>query len=173
MKISKQYIKDLVFPRKEGLENKWWHRLITVLLCASTFLVLIFSCIIVVSQNHNWYKYTVNSYNFEENYNQAEGKEVSCSGVPTTSTINSKDRSLMMFCDNHLVDSKNFKVVNGLDLVPVKVKAKITSQFLYPSFFIDVFKSLLIVIVLTLGWFILWESIIYRTFLYIVYGNKK
>lgn len=45
MKISKEKIKNIVFPYREGLENKWWHRLIKVFF---VFLLVIVSVIVYI-----------------------------------------------------------------------------------------------------------------------------
>ena len=44
--------------------------------------------------------------------------------------------------------------------------------FLLFLFFIGV-VSLWIVILVVIGWFVFWESIIYRAFLYIIYGRDS
>lgn len=49
------------------------------------------------------------------------------------------------------------------------LKAKRTTEIIYPVFF----KNLAYVVLSILIWFIFWESIVYRTLLYVIYGRKK
>ena len=61
------------------------------------------------------------------------------------------------------------KQVNFIYGLGLDIKAKMTTSIVYPVLFLN----LLYLVLTILGWFIFWESIIYRTLLYIIYGKKK
>lgn len=182
-------IKNIIFPQIEGLEKKWWHRLANVLICMSTIIILAISSISLCQDQH---AYPVISYDFEHNYNQAKGREVICENLPYLSNQD------MWHCGDYVVDvsdialrykesfysnnsntildsSKGYtleelKAMGAVELksTAIKLKAKIADNAV-----IVIFKNIGYLILITFGWFVLWESIIYRVFLYIVYGNKK
>lgn len=67
--------------------------------------------------------------------------------------------------DEYLTD-KQIGFVGSLWL---GIKAKMTTSIIYSI----LLQNLLYVILAVLGWFIFWESIVYRTILYIIYGKRK
>lgn len=71
----------IAIPTREGLENKWWHRLVVVLIYGSTIAVFLFLLMLalqeILNKDFKWklYEYT---YSFEKGYNTAKGKEEKC-----------------------------------------------------------------------------------------------
>lgn len=64
--------------------------------------------------------------------------------------------------DNIGVEISHMRFIRGFSV-------KINTEIIYLKFFEDIFLILAIVA----GWFIFWQSIIYRTILYVIYGKKK
>lgn len=71
----------IVIPRRGGLENKWWHRLIVVLIYGSTIAVFIYIgvniSINIFRKDFKWESYHY-IYSFEKEYNAAKGTEENC-----------------------------------------------------------------------------------------------
>ena len=65
-------------------------------------------------------------------------------------------------------DQVNILRVSFLESI-LETKAKEVTTIIYPALLL----SLLCIILATFFWFIFWGSIVYRTILYIIYGNKK
>jgi len=60
-------------------ENKWWHRLFTVLLFGSASFVFIFALSLALgSSNYHWITYHPVAFSLEPNYQQAIGTEFPC-----------------------------------------------------------------------------------------------
>lgn len=246
---------NILLVHRTEVENKWWHRLINVLICGSTVLVAIGSFFVVYTSLH-WKDYTYNAYDFEKNYASAVGHEVGCKFNETSLSLvcdgdqanaldligkynqilrekypviasycdSSKDKltptlneqqlkenldalqqagesvqERQAYVDNysksndgnytlkrqpltdHEFQCKNFAIIKSTDpsvdlyatysswVLQVGFKAKRTTIILYST----LIKHFLIWMSMILGWFIFWESIIYRTLLYIIYGKKR
>lgn len=70
--------------------------------------------------------------------------------------------------DPHLTDDQA-GYLNGIWGKLLFLKAKRTIHIVYPVFF----KNLSYLLLAVTGWFIFWESIVYKTLLYIIFGKKK
>jgi hypothetical protein len=230
------------------VENKWWHRLVRVLIFGSTIVVAIFAITFFISNSEIWKQYSYPAFSFEDNYSTTKGKEVNCfidfkpTGVTCgeyaggkgpyeakyavdlsdfTKRYNKaiKDEVGQNTTDKICADGKAFQSerdklgIEGLDpkmlscmritvdIAPIQIedfpsklnyqrltydeyltdkqigfirslwlgiKAKMTTSIIYPIFL----TNLLYVILAIIGWFIFWESIVYRTLLYILYGKN-
>jgi hypothetical protein len=76
-------------PTREGLENKWWHRLIVVLIYSSTIFVFLFIGMNIFNYlrgEFKWKSYNY-TYSFEKEYSTARGKEENCDIRKTGDTI--------------------------------------------------------------------------------------
>ena len=70
---------NILLVKKPETENKWWHRLFVVFLFGSGVIVFILSIFLTVdSNNHDWITYNPAVFSFEQNYNEAGGKEIFC-----------------------------------------------------------------------------------------------
>jgi hypothetical protein len=178
MIITKEKINKIIFPCKNGLENKWWHRLANVLICISTLIVLAVSSALLLFDYQNQHVYTAISYDFEDNYNEAKGKEVVCENVPMYSS-----GETVWHCGNYIVDISDI-VLRQKEAHPLQklkaigdVEIKFTRTKLEVKVINDtaivMLKNIGYIILITIGWFIFWQSIVYRIFIYIVFGNKK
>ncbi len=77
MKINNKITNFFLVKRPET-ENKWWHRLFTVLLFGSTIFVLILTVYLSIgNNNHDWVANNI-TFNLEPNYKEAIGKEFPC-----------------------------------------------------------------------------------------------
>jgi hypothetical protein len=74
----KRFLSFLLVRRPET-ENKWWHRLFTVLLFGSALVALVISVFLTIdSYNHTWITHKPVAFSLESNYQDANGKELSC-----------------------------------------------------------------------------------------------
>ncbi len=158
----KEKIKKFLIPWREDLDKKWWHRLINVFIYGSTISIIIFLFVLLFTGSSlAKFKYT---YSFDPEYPVITGEEfINCklSGGRLFHGIN---------CDNFSIslDDTDFGRIllqNNLDNMSVKK----TFHILY----FKLFSSLGIIFLITLGWFIFWESIVYRIILYIIYGRNQ
>ncbi len=69
---------NILLVRRTEVENKWWHRLISVVIYGSTILVAISAITLFVLKSEMWKKYSYTAFSFEDNYSTAQGKEVRC-----------------------------------------------------------------------------------------------
>lgn len=204
---------DLVIVRRKESENKWWNRLFTVLVIASTIVVLLITGVIFYPNKYYWKKYEFTSFSFEPKYPEAKGESVYCEYkgfednyfvcgeyVPTDITkrfngvmkekyslpdvpescleLNTINQSGLLyrlqssFCESekqgkyavyikeHEDERKNFYA---------ETRAKIVTTIVWGI----LLKYIGLVLAITVGWFIFWESITYRTVLYIIFGSRK
>lgn len=213
-------ILEILLVRRTEIQNKWWDRLINVLMYGTTIIIAIISFSFLSDLSVKKYvHYTYTAYNFENNYSTNTGKEVGCIygaysivcgdvAIQRSDIITPKNtlKQLIDYSkanpasdiasqlqqaitsgayDQQAVDEgvdlswagrpvptdqqlKEGKIINLLrENKDVKIKQE--TEILYPS----LFKDMTIIILITLTWFIFWQSIIYRTFVYIIYGKKK
>ena len=213
-------ILEILLVRRTEIQNKWWDRLINVLMYGTTIVIAIISFSLLSDLSVKKYiHHTYTAYNFEDNYSINMGKEVGC--IYGTYSIVCGDvaiqRSDIITPKNTLKQLIGYSKANptsdiasqleqaitsgaydqqaadeGVDLswagrpVPTDqqlkerriinllrenkdVKIKQETEILYLS----LFKDMATMILITLTWFIFWQSIIYRTFAYIIYGKKK
>jgi hypothetical protein len=67
---------DMEDIRKDTVAETWWHRLLRVLMYASTCLVLVFAGFVLIDSSDNYtYSYT---YSIEPDYESADGEEHTC-----------------------------------------------------------------------------------------------
>jgi len=72
-------ILNFLFVRRTETEDKWWHRLFTVLLLGSGAVIFITAmCLNIQSSNHSWISYKP-TFSLEQNYKTVGGKELPCS----------------------------------------------------------------------------------------------
>jgi hypothetical protein len=70
---------NFLLVRRSETENKWWHRLFSVLLFGSALVVLVFAVLLNVdSSDHTWVTYKPVAFSLEQNYQTAKGKELPC-----------------------------------------------------------------------------------------------
>lgn len=71
---------NFLLVRRTETENKWWHRLFSVLLFGSALIVLVFAILLNVdsSDHTSWVTYKPVAFSLEQNYQQAIGKELLC-----------------------------------------------------------------------------------------------
>ncbi len=172
---------------REELPKKWWHRLVNVLIYGSTIIFATLILFISFSDSY-WKKYSYTSYSFESNYSTAKGKEVDCyfygysrvaPSIDCGDLHNSTDflnRYIKAISDSWLITSMrtsmtddqlvNSMIRDGDIAKNIKVKRQTTILFR------ELFKGILITILIILGWLIFWESIIYRSLIYIICGRK-
>lgn len=179
-----------VFVQKEGLVDKWWHRLVNVLIFGSTVAVFVIYLFLFFSDEFNWKKNIYTAYSFESNYDKAKGKEQNCSFVTLSSDFisiacgdifNASDfltryskakgtyeKLQQLKIDKNIDEEKILRGgIKSRDFDNIKVKKD--TIVLYKDLFI--FLSLLLLLLFC--WFVFWESIIYRTIIYIIYGRNK
>lgn len=228
---------NLLLASRPETENKWWHRLVSVIVFGSTILVSIFAMMLFVSNSEIYKKHSYIAFSFEDSYSAAKGTEVDCTievkpfdascggekfdtsdlvkkynsmirdylGVSTIdqicpistvkersqpgSRLTIKDISCIrirsdlvpissgdfyievdgqVIYDSHLTDDQT-RYLTGLWSKLLLLKAKRTTEIIYPVFF----QNMIYVILATLGWFIFWKLVVYRTLLYIVFGKRK
>lgn len=189
--LSKPNLREMIFVKREDLSNKWWHRLKNVFIYGSTIFIAFICCSSLFS--NSWVSNKYLTYSFEPNYASVKGKEVQCNF--------SADYIVSAFCGSNYVSdyqdilSRYYKAVNNFenykqfvedkpvsftvysDLLKTLIKqgifdnvtAKVKSYFNYAGFF----KMLINQFLLLIGWFVFWESIVYRALMYIAYGTKK
>ena len=179
-------LSNLIFVRREGLEQKWWHRLAKVLIWGTTVVVLIIGIVTIVSSSH--YK---NNPNFDttkfiataqqqgvdyadleiwllENgqYGRAvlpvqQNSNINNGGPLTSEQLKQMDSDLSKPEPQSTID-QDLITRNNLD----RIAFNQTENYLIK-------KGLILIILLPIAWFIFWESIIYRAVVYIVYGKRK
>jgi hypothetical protein len=88
---------NFLLVRRSETENKWWHRLFTVILFGSGILVSVFAIFFTVdSYNHTWVTYRSVAFSLEANYQQANGKEFPCNwSFDTTRAANEPIKSII------------------------------------------------------------------------------
>ena len=191
-KISKTPLEEkffnLIIVSRPGLGRRWWHRLANVLICGSTIIILALLIFIFVNSDSSWKKYDYVAYSFESNYKTINGQEENCSfsaydylspsiycGDIKNSTEFLNKYTLARGTYEKLTLARSDKVdddrlmtalINEGDLKDVKTKK--TTTILYDA----LLKYWLVSVLVIVGWFIFWESIIYRTLIYIILGSK-
>jgi hypothetical protein len=88
MKIALQKIKrvlrSILFVERVEVQNKWWHRLFTVLLFSSGIIVLVVAGIGTFDSHDTRYEYRWGfiyrpvAFSLEKNYQEVDGKELPC-----------------------------------------------------------------------------------------------
>ncbi len=76
----KEKVLNILLVRRSETNNKWWHRLFTVLLFGSTIIVFLFS-IALINDGYSWSSwitYHPVAFSLEPNYQTAVGKELPC-----------------------------------------------------------------------------------------------
>jgi hypothetical protein len=88
---------NFLLVRRTETENKWWHRLFSVLLFGSALVVLVFAVLLNVdSSDHTWVTYKPVAFSLEQNYQQANGKELPCNwSFDTTRAANEPIKSVI------------------------------------------------------------------------------
>jgi len=178
----KKLIKFLLVQREE-LNKKWWHRLANVLICGSTIVFFGFFIFNIVGTSaYKEYSYI---YSFEPNYSQAKGQEtpchleamdyggpyISCGDIYTsTEFLTRYDKARGTYNSSTTSDGYD----KAMDLMirwgELKdIKAKMITNYNYNI----LFKDIGLLVLLTIVWFVFWESIIYRAIVYIIYGRKN
>ncbi len=240
---------NILLVHRTEVENKWWHRLISVIIFGSTILVAIFAITLFVQNSEMWKTYSYTAFSFENNFSTAQGKEVNCFidfkptgvscgeyaggkgpyeakyavdlsdftkrynkaikdevGQSTIDKICADGKALQAERDKSGIEGLDPKMISCMrltvDIAPIQIedfpsklnyqrltydeyltdkqigfvrslwlgiKAKMVTSIIYPVFF----QNLLYVILAIVGWFIFWESLVYRTLLYIIFGKKK
>jgi len=186
-------IKKNLIPTKPDLHKRWWHRLISVLIYGSTITFFIFSLvgIAVLIGSKDW-KIDYYIYNFEDKYLEVKGKERTCSFYTgfTSPIINCGDlknstdflekinrtntaiESLKILRETRTDDEIVKEIINTRK-VNDKISYKVLTTIKYKTFSLYLLYIFGSSIFLSIIWFIIWESVIYRTLLYIIYGRKN
>src|SRR3989344_1398772 len=178
---------NLLVVNRIEIKEKWWHRFHYIIVYGS-IAVLILIILFFISIDSSWKKYTYTSYSFEQGFSSAKGVETNCYfytydysdpsiycgdiNIPSefmrryTLANGTYEKYTALKSEQNLTDDK---IVSGGiksgDFSDIKVK-KATSIL-----FSNLIKQLLIGVIFISLWFIFWESIIYRCFVYIIYGK--
>jgi len=162
MKITKEKVKKIIFPSREGLESKWWHRFIKVLIYISVVLVLFIGLFVSVSKYNN--KEITGSYLIPHTNLTFEQIKKLDTASGSKSTVRLEDGS-------YIINGEPASAYTLIDYIREKNQENKQEQQKesQQQLITDIFITILVTII----WFILIESIIYRTFLYIIYGNKQ
>ena len=237
---------NILLVKKPETENKWWNRLFNVFLGGTAIVVLISAFFLTIaSYKHDWVTYDPVAFSLEQNYQQADGKElpckenldwdnrqankgpetiIQCDGVTITSSDAKRYGVLYNLADEKLRQTSGVKALSDkfiqmckdevslqtfpttytgtltpafiaqIKCVDLKEKADLSYTQLYTQYqndlknlsYIKVARNihigsilgdiallLLIPVFSVLIWILFWSSIIYRSVLYIVFGNKK
>lgn len=197
MKNFFKKLKNIIFVQREGLEQKWWHRLAQILIWGTTIAVLATTLSIGVF-SESFVRYSYSAYSFQPNFVNVQGKaekcyfkaygrlspDIYCGDIDNSTELIGflkQDQSWTNAIDGlYSCDhgggcigyfATNDQIANTLikngSLDNIFVKK--ISHVLYGEMVLNIFYSLIATIV----WFIFWESIIYRAIIYIVYGKRK
>jgi hypothetical protein len=183
----KHKLKNLIFANRPELEGKCWHRLANVLIYGSTIVVTLFAILLIFS-NTTFERYTPTAYSFEPSYQDAKGKEYDC--YPTAENYFGPN----VVCNYTNIDINNFlsRYESSTSVRPVftpylpnltanqielnefiragdllNIRAKIEGHIRYGA----IIWSITYILSIAIVWFIFWESIVYKSILYIVYGK--
>lgn len=148
---------NLLIVRRPELAGKWWHRLANVLIYGSATIVLLLGLVIILSDPPQYptiFTFTSGTQFCTELRQSVpiHAPNIIYNSTPTTLKINAEALSQVQI--NTLVDN-DCGLFSGMSIK-------------YSTYAVYVFESLII----SLVWFIFWESIIYRAIVYIVYGKK-
>ncbi|OGY99514.1 MAG: hypothetical protein A2945_01500 [Candidatus Liptonbacteria bacterium RIFCSPLOWO2_01_FULL_52_25] len=173
---------NFFIPSLGGVKIQWWHRLCDVLICGSTLLIIIFGTVALstaIFSYSEWRNYTFAAFSFEPGYESAAGQEVGCDG---SGRLFRNCGGITVYVGDKIPTEDQFKkAINTMEAQgkePHEIQgwldsfktftAKMVTKFDYAKMFGSILVGLFVVI----GWFIFWESIIYRTLIYVVYGKK-
>lgn len=87
-------------------------------------------------------------------------------GIVHQMTLNGEPDSAIQLAVNNFKEMSSLAAKYGATFTPTSLPTR-------APLFLILLKNLAIVFFMTLGWFIFWESIVYRTLLYIIYGKRK
>jgi hypothetical protein len=188
-------ILNFLIVRRPELQGKWWHRLANVLIYGSTIIILFFaiftSLLIYSFIDHSFV------YSFENDYSNFSGPEQSCyfetvSYYPyytiDCGNLVSSDDFMSKYAQTNKAASDGKQLM--LDGVEYKGETLHSSQILTGRInggyldnistkeisavdYLQSFEAIIYILVITIVWFIFWESIIYRALIYIIYGKRK
>jgi hypothetical protein len=237
---------NFILVSREEIKNKWWHRLVLVLLSASVVILFIAMAISTFEDNnHTWFTNSPKIFSLENNYENVDGKEIpceesldfdtaqtgkdieviiQCKGVeipysesvryaklydvaenklrekdgvkelddkftqeckdeislqtfPTTYTGGLTPTQLAEFKCSELKEKTDPAYINlnqkYKDDIDGIAKVKVNKVFHFGIFLSDIFFWFFIPFISVLAWIIFWNSIVYRSILYIVYGKQK
>jgi hypothetical protein len=138
-------IKKILIVSGPNLENKWWHRLAKVLIYGST----IFFVIALIF--NFWSQFLIN---FDRLDTECKG------GCTYQQLVEMHGNPKLDFGHADLNTNDNHPVITW-------------NQIVYRDYIYPVFRETLWYIIVVLGWFVFWESIVHRAIVYVVYGKKK
>lgn len=71
------FLKMLIVKRDE-IQDKWWHRLVNVLIYVSTGVVIVIAATTLFPDKFFWEKYSYTTFSFEPNYSESNGRSIYC-----------------------------------------------------------------------------------------------
>lgn len=175
-------------PSEHAFKQKWWHRLLKVLIYGSTIILALFIAGLVYGDS-SWkhYQYT---YSFEANYANASGVEENCRFITyTTSYLSptidcgeywSSTDFLNKFTSargtlDQLNESRKTGNLTDEQLMAGAIKLGkfygITVKKETIVLYGDLLQNIFWLLVVVFAWFVFWQSIVYRIILYVIYGR--
>jgi len=199
---------NFVLVNRPETENKWWHRLATVLIVSTTLFVLIIGFFISLDSFNSNKENTLENPTTKPNFADftkalgVSGTELTpqmkasfdqITGYKTPSVVtptNSRADEIRNIAKQAQLKTATVEEMNAKYGLPPKINnpiqtntsnsvtfAKIfnqtSSQVRNPNLGQELVKNFFLTVVISICWFVFWESITYRTLLYIIFGKKK
>ncbi len=189
--VNMKKLSNLIFVHREGLEQKWWHRLAKVLIWGSTAAVLILGFILfyntqpkldtVANQGLNASELNIDNGNYIGHTRfVSETNQLVQYGYSNNKSVNKISSVLNKFYSQGAQDIKSEAITAGYSDAEVTTIVQEYQTENYPyiknlefKMKINSLTSFLYPILIAVGWFIFWGSIVYRAIIYIAYGKKK
>lgn len=187
--------------RRSETNGKWWHRLVLVLIYGSTIIIAIGALIVPAVMEDDFYagfsEPVLQAHNFQEKYTETSGEELRCEPMKYAILFECgsySDRTIVSL--NEFLE-ENVEFPGLYDEYWDKWREagdKLADKYLAEEIFLednkinlsefdfrikivhlpksgDIFMALCLYLIIVFGWIIIWESIIYRTILFIAYGR--
>ncbi len=149
-------------------KGMWWHRLERVLLLGSV--ILIGLLIIATTTASLLDKYNISPFEDSEDVQVLNLREV----LDYAKKNPSDPRNVELYRNLKIGTFDNQAFEEGIDLSSLgRPSLKEMTISFYKTLFLDLFFAVLSVIITVAVWFVFWESVFYRTIIYIIYGSKK
>lgn len=191
-----------MFPTKQQLEQKWWHRFFRVILIAST-ITWLFIWIAILNNDDvfDWEK-SKYVYSFEDDFNEYTGQVDNCSvgysvvipyGVFVPYSMSPAEK-FQKYATPTKLDCGNLSKINFIDrycgsvpqdtlcgtvrILDLKTIESIIKQENIRTKYVPytdwetVFFSIFLLVAGTIGWMVLLKYGIYKAILYVVYGRN-
>ncbi len=184
-------LSNLIFVRREGLEQKWWHRLAQVLICASTAVVLVIGLLNVISISKQTYpvvytnehKLPFSSVKFISTAQQQGFSEEDIELWLWIHDLKDLPLNSQYYPSNNTVPLTNEQMEEMVAKMKATPQSVIDQQTIQDQLLTNIAssqktnylinKSFIVIILFPIVWFIFWESIFYRAIVYVIYGKRK